>query len=1110
MKILKSLISLILIFSVLSAQTVFSMDADYTYLPCSDTYVSSVKSNSNYSTEKELLVSADSDNVRRSYISFNIGNLPIGSNIRILLILTAGECVTDEESVVNLYGLKTHDWKQSTVTYESVPTLNSVITTLDVKSNEVIEIDVTEYVENNISVNGYVSFAIVEASDTDSAYTFASVDAKDGKPQLIIQTNYIPKIETEEAPFDEAVEVKVSKVNYDNAISNDDISVNEVYPFDFSEIPDDLYIEDYTTTRYSRCVTRWLITEETSIANGFKGVDYAQRSDSIAISPINPNLMLIGSNCEGIYRTDNGGKTVKMSCEGFESGQVGAITFYPKDDSIAFAVGEINGTTQKVLQKDSANISKYKNIGMYKSTDSGRSWTRVCDQVWLPNSIRKPTIIEWSSEVNDNGYLTLYCGSFYGQGIYKTGDLGATWEALGKGILDNVYAVKEFGKNNLVAGTSKGIFISNDGGKTWYENDTILKGISIIGFDIEPINNKHWMALTDDALYESIDYGNNWSQIITISELEVNKLYSLIYASPNEEGICRLFLSANMTPLTIRYSDDNGRSWTVPYIAAGTGYWADCIATCENYPNVVATGTGGVSISTDYGENFYNLLYGNSGIRAREFIFDEENPSKIFSGYVDLGIAHTESCQSDEWYPMNSLKATKKEGVYVKTKTVYGIAVDPKYKNRILYITGSWTAPQAMYESLDGGYNFYRYATDYYFDPTYRIYFHKQNPNVIYCGTLKSYDNGETWEQLPMGVRAMSPVDSDVVYSTREGQVYISEDGGKTFRIYHKTEKTNSNYVYADLFDPYSCYVGTSNGYYAYDESGYTLITDPEICNTTLSTKSNIESITQDPRDPNHFIIGGRDISNNQTPTTGVWETFDAGYTWRTIEIPAPADVFQVSIHPTRSQCFIGTSGGTYVYEWENNIDRPDCHYFDTQGTYCEEAVNYLWDIGYIGEDSALYYNLDRYVFEGDFLEMIQQNEVKLSQKFFETYFEDVDNLSRYYACVMIGLENGLVLKSDGVDDKLNILFKKLTHGMCAKYLSRLLKIKGVATDVSASEISKYMTDGVDAETAYAIAVLYKTGVLNAGNGFEFSADKVITKGEMSVLLANTLKLYRN
>ena len=80
---------------------------------------------------------------------------------------------------------------------------------------------------------------------------------------------------------------------------------------------------------------------------------------------------------------------------------------------------------------------------------------------------------------------------------------------------------------------------------------------------------------------------------------------------------------------------------------------------------------------------------------------------------------------------------------------------------------------------------------------------------------------------------------------------------------------------------------------------------------------------------------------------------------------------------------------------------------------------------------------------------------------------------------------------------------------MCAKYLVRLMGMNGISANVTSDEINKYINENTDAETAHAVAVLHKYGVLNGNDGFDFLPDKEITRGEMVYMLARTLKLYK-
>ena len=202
-----------------------------------------------------------------------------------------------------------------------------------------------------------------------------------------------------------------------------------------------------------------------------------------------------------------------------------------------------------------------------------------------------------------------------------------------------------------------------------------------------------------------------------------------------------------------------------------------------------------------------------------------------------------------------------------------------------------------------------------------RIYFHPENPDTIYAGILKSTDGGETWFALDKTVSAMAPSNGEVVYSVEDSVIYKSVDGGNEWTIFASGIKSLQRCT-VDINNPHKIYVGTfSAGLYIIDsENGTTHITEQ---NGLINSEGilNIKEIAQDPKNSEHLVCGG---ANNYTfaKSAGLFESFDGGKTWVHVEgLPGSGDVWTLEFHPTLSKVYIGTSAGTFVYEWEKNTD---------------------------------------------------------------------------------------------------------------------------------------------------------------------------------------------
>lgn len=115
-----------------------------------------------------------------------------------------------------------------------------------------------------------------------------------------------------------------------------------------------------------------------------------------------------------------------------------------------------------------------------------------------------------------------------GAGLWRSEDLGASWTRL-EGLPDEVYAVR-FAAGTIAVGTSDGVRISGDGGKTWADRSAglekvrqvraleiksgdpkvLLAGAAPAGAGEGPVADRGGLRF---ALYESKDAGQTWKHV---------------------------------------------------------------------------------------------------------------------------------------------------------------------------------------------------------------------------------------------------------------------------------------------------------------------------------------------------------------------------------------------------------------------------------------------------------------------------------------------------------------------------------------------------------------------------------------------------------------------
>jgi photosystem II stability/assembly factor-like uncharacterized protein len=111
-------------------------------------------------------------------------------------------------------------------------------------------------------------------------------------------------------------------------------------------------------------------------------------------------------------------------------------------------------------------------LGLLRSSDGGAHWTQP------PGAVTKPLWVVAFDPFTPN---VAYAGS-QGFGAYKSTDAGQSWTAASTGLRNLDVRTLDFGKGLIVAGTGKGVYISQDGAESWYAQglgDFAISAVSV-------------------------------------------------------------------------------------------------------------------------------------------------------------------------------------------------------------------------------------------------------------------------------------------------------------------------------------------------------------------------------------------------------------------------------------------------------------------------------------------------------------------------------------------------------------------------------------------------------------------------------------------------------
>ena len=176
-------------------------------------------------------------------------------------------------------------------------------------------------------------------------------------------------------------------------------------------------------------------------------------------------------------------------------------------------------------------------------------------------------------------------------GFIESEDLGKTWRVISRlGEADLHKVLIRHGKMYAFDAVLGAMLISKDNGKTFEERFT-PRGL-IIDFEIDPKDENHILAATEDQLYRSEDGGNSWKPA-------GNAAFTRLLWT--EQGLLLRALQDG----TVEQSEDGGESWKPLGKVDGEPYK---FKTLDGKTIYLALSDGSILSSTDAGKTFEKVF----------------------------------------------------------------------------------------------------------------------------------------------------------------------------------------------------------------------------------------------------------------------------------------------------------------------------------------------------------------------------------------------------------------------------------------------------------------------------------------------------------------------
>lgn len=434
--------------------------------------------------------------------------------------------------------------------------------------------------------------------------------------------------------------------------------------------------------------------------------------------------------------------------------------------------------------------------GAFKSTDGGKNWVPINTGITARMGPSGDGIPVFSLTIDQNNPDTIWVGTQFGGGVFRSDDAGNTWTSMSNGIQERSITIRGF---SVEPGNSDTVYLAGEV-SSWEWNNELINGIL---FD-----------LTKGVVYKSTDRGLNWSRIWVGDHLA---RYVLI--DPEDHN--RLYVStgifdreaANSNPETLDIggvgvvrSTDGGVSWEI--LGPENGFLEDelYVGSLAMHPGdsrilFAASGSdahltalnkliGGIYRTTDGGDS-WNRVLALPNASAVEIC--ESNPNVVYAGSPSFFYRSDDG--GSTWQLMNGSQEGRLDDFWGPENVVAGFPIDMQCDpdNAMRIYVNNYGGGNFL--SDDGGITWESVSSGYTGAIMNKVVASANNPAVVYgtarSGIFKSVDGGVSWEGLATGKArglealglAVNPRDEQHIIAVIADAPIpkISLDGGQTW-----------------------------------------------------------------------------------------------------------------------------------------------------------------------------------------------------------------------------------------------------------------------------------------------------------------------------------------
>lgn len=637
------------------------------------------------------------------------------------------------------------------------------------------------------------------------------------------------------------------------------------------------------------------------------------RVSRVAGVPGDPLVYYAATASGGVWKSADGGHEWKPIFDDQETASIGSIAVAASDPSVVYV-----GSGEANIRGNVAAGN-----GIYKSTDAGKTWSRVWKQEGQIGTI---AVHPKNADIAFAAVLGHAFGPNPERGIYRTKDGGKTWQQVLKKDADTgasdvsidqgspsvvfagLWQARRLPWDLTSGGPGSGLYVSRDGGDTWKVlgvDAGLPKGPwGKVGVAVAPSDGRRVYAsieAEDGGIYRSDDGGESWALASGNRALRQRAwYYSTLSVDPTNPDL----IWAPQVPML--RSVDAGKTWKrVQGIHHGDHHdvWIDP----KNPERIITANDGGVDLTSNAGETWFfpRLPIG----QCYHVAVDNQTPYRVSCALQDLGTASgpSNSLSDDginfgDWYDVGGGEAGHTAHDPSNPNIVYAgeyLGYFTRYDQRTRQArhVGAWPDNQSGHGALDSKYRFQWTAP---------IHISPHDPKVVYHGAnvlFRTDDGGQSWKAIS----------DDLTTSDKSKQQWAGGPitGDNTGVEHYCT-------IFAIAESPLAkglIWVGSDDGLVHVTRDGGASWTNVTANIRGMPAFGTVSLIEPSPFDAGTaYLVVDAHRLDDMKPY--LWKTTDYGKTWKSLSAGLASDIYLHAVREDPKQkgtLYLGTERGVML-----------------------------------------------------------------------------------------------------------------------------------------------------------------------------------------------------